>query len=348
MNWEQEYLWVQQMTLPSEQLEYLEFLIDSADREEDWVWLYVFATFRNILLYEDGKYHEFLGSFEWCLDFCERNHSLFHAEQILVLLWQYKWALELYLQFPETPRDVIEESLEDYRFWLQRYNFSYRSFHFLSYQTYTAMHDEETATVHYDLWRSSEQDENLDCLSCEYFEEMLYEIQNGSIDKGLLLLEKIEELNGCSSIPYRMYASLLLPLYSTHPDRAKHFHEIGYFYSFQHPRFLRLQSFHVLYLLSISIHKAEKAWIRAYESAAMCESEYDQFVFLLCSWCLFSLSPELAKKHEFDLEKLSYMVQESADAFDVRNGNDGCHRWINTIFEYVESIAQKSDLDHLK
>ncbi|GAB6548960.1 hypothetical protein bcgnr5378_08410 [Bacillus cereus] len=337
MDFEIEYDKLFDITSPDEQLACSEELVMKAENEGQIGWVYLIAMFRSEVLYNIGRYKEFLVSFDWCWNTYLKNAKIIPEEEVVEILNHYRWAIKLLVELPQIEKETIIKSLEEFNDHVEKQSFSKRSVYFLYYQVLVAMNDFNEADKYWDKWRQEKIDELTVCPICESHEVIMNEIRNGNIDGALELFRGIEESEQtCIFTPKQTYAEISVQLVQSHPEVAATIHQKGYFAIANDAKMMKWICLHTLFLTATDSPFAEVTWRNSHDLFEQGESRIGELYFLLSTFCLFNKNPELIDKYNFDIERVLFMLQESADLYDIRNENDGFQNIMNYFFEITQ------------
>ncbi|WP_336770101.1 hypothetical protein [Bacillus bombysepticus] len=337
MDFETAYDKLFDITSPDEQLAYSEELVKQAENNGQIGWVYLLAMFRSEVLYKIGRYKEFLVSFDWCWNTYLKNEKIIPKEEVVEILTHYRWAIQLLVELPQIDKGTIVKSLEEFNGQVEKHNFSKRSVYFLNYQVLLAMNDFKEADKHWDKWRQEEIDELTVCAICESHEVIMNEVRNGNVEGALELFRNIEESKQtCIFAPKHTYAEMCVELVQSNPEIAETIHQKGYFAIASDAKMMKWICLHTLFLTATNSPLAEATWSNSHDLFEQGESRIGEFYFLLSTFCLFNKNTKLIDKYNFDIEKVLFMLQESADLYDIRNENDGFQDIMNHFFELTQ------------
>jgi tetratricopeptide (TPR) repeat protein len=281
-------------------------------------------------------------AYTWVLARSDEDPERFHDPH---LLWRFKWIIDKAPHFPSITRQQIEDLLEDMT---RRYQADGSTLHAVlsnRRSIATMMGDLDKAREYHAVLLKTERDHLSDCHACVQDEEVWHHSEAEEDEQALEAAEPI--LKGklsCSSVPQCTYARVLLPLarLGRWAEAEKH-HKKGYRLIAWNPAYLTSHGSHMQYLalagdrdraltllqrhLPMALAATSPRWQYLFYSNMAFTLErfeltgYRELPFRLPD-PLKHLGGEKTTLVEVLLGWIRQQLQELADAFDRRNGND--------------------------
>lgn len=292
--------------------------------------------------YFGGKPEKALVAYVWCLAQHDRHPNRFWEWK---LLWRYKWMVNVITDFPQIPKDKIEEMLEDMERRFLAAGYGLRPVYIYRYRWEMLRGNKEQAFKHYDRAQLCPRDDMSDCQACEVDEGMVMRIRHGEDERALVAAEPL--LDGrfkCRTVPQRTYAKLLMPLLRLGKrEEAWRYHQMGYQMIKQSQSFLYILCDHLTFLpLYGDLKGAARLVENHYHWTEKNTNTHDRFLFYRAAWLFLKLACEagtevlnLRMPRAFPLYDESNVYEtvklkdwfggrarELAKRFDARNGTD--------------------------
>ncbi len=302
-----------------------------------------------------GYPEKMLVAFSWCLAQVDKNPEEYDPTSIL---WQYKWVVDRLPEFPQISLSQMEDALQDMAKRYEAYGASLRPVYKLRHKIAMAVHDRPAAEKWFHEWRKAAIDSLCDCRACEQNDLVEHLVASGDLvaakrEAQPLFTKKMT----CSEIPDLTYSRMLLPLAKLGKlDDADRYQKLGYKCGKDNRDFLSEMGDNILYLvLRGDMAKAkkilEKHLLWALETVAL----RPRFAFYLAAVVLLEKLAQAGKAtHNFQFPRTFPLYQEIgtydlaalidwfhrelqdlAQRFDTRNGNDAFRRKVEHRADYL-------------
>jgi hypothetical protein len=304
-----------------------------------------------------GEVDKSLVAYSWCLAQFDNYPELFSE---WVLLWRYKWIVNIIVDFPQIPKEQIYEMLDDMERRYLKAGYGLRVVYYYRYRVNKFFGFKDEAINHYQYAQTLGRDLLSDCPACETDEQVSYQIYCGANEAALRIAEPI--LAGrktCRSVPQRTFANLLTPMvHLARWEEAYDFHLRGYSMLSNKVSLLSYLSEHLLFIaLYGDFEKATQILEKHFHWSKKNTNVHDRYLFYRAAWVFLELMidsgrdtirlrmPESfplyneSQSHHYATSRLKEWFEsrtrEIAGRFDKRNGSE------HFAIELAETLALK-------
>jgi tetratricopeptide (TPR) repeat protein len=304
-----------------------------------------------------GETEKALVAYSWCLAQFD-NHPERFSEWLL--LWRYKWIVNVIVNFPQITKEQIYEMLDDMERRYLKAGYGLRVVYYYRYRIEKFFGNKDEALKHFRHAQELSRDELSDCAACEIDERVTFQAYCGNNELALSLAEPIfSGLHKCRSVPQRTLAGVLLPLVRLGRwAEARDYHTRGYSMISRDVVYLNYVSDHLLFLalygdFEMAAHLIEWHFRWTIKSKSL----YDKYTFYRAAWLLLELMTDAgsntiklrmpesfplyqySQSHHYETSRLKEwfenLAREIGGKFDKRAGTDQFAR------ELEETLALK-------
>jgi tetratricopeptide (TPR) repeat protein len=291
-----------------------------------------------------GEADKALVAYSWCLAQFDKNPEAFSE---WMLLWRYKWIVNIIIDFPQIPREQIFGMLDEMERRYLQAGYGLRVVYYYRYRINKFFGYRDEALRHYQYAQTLGRDLLSDCPACEIDERVSYQIYCGANDLALRIAEPL--VNGsksCRSVPQRTFATLLIPLVRLGRwEEAYDYHQRGYQMITSKVSLLTYVSDHLLFAaLYGDFEKVTQILERHFRWTIKNTNVHDRYLFYRAAWVSLELMLDsgrttiklrmpdsfplyqYSQNHHYEVSRLKEMFEsrarELAEKFDKRNGTD--------------------------
>ena len=329
-------------------LSLLEEAIEEIDRDGDMEYGYYVRLELMEVANFTGFYGKLMSAFTWCLDQADNRPDEFDEDDIMELMWRYKWVVENITYFPQVPLKRITELQDDMARRFVDLGYSDRSGNYFRCVNAMRMGNLKEAARYEAMYRNAPLDELSDCSACELNKQVEFQILLGNHDEAIELAGPIiKGQESCAEIPHLTLSHLIWSYYLTDKkDAAKKYHKQGFGLIRGNFEFIGESASHILYRLLSGDENQALTWYERFLPWTLeTNNQHALFMYYSCGAVLFdSLNrsgkenltmlldknfPFYQKTGEYNTKELAaWFDKESLDIaskFDKRNGNQWYH-----------------------
>lgn len=307
-----------------------------------------------------GETEKALVAYSWCLAQFDNYPEKFSE---WLLLWRYKWIVNVVVNYPQITKEQIYEMLEEMERRYLKAGYGLRVVYYYRYRTEKFFGNKDEALRHFRRAQELSRDDLSDCAACEIDERVTFQAYCGENELALRIAEPIfSGAHRCRSVPQRTLAGILLPL--VHLGRwaeARDYHERGYNMISRNVIYLNYVSDHLIFLaLDGDFEKAALLFENHFRWTAKIKNQHDKYTFYRAVWLLLDLMSDAGRdtikvrladsfplyqysqNHYYKISQLKEWFESSAreigEKFDKRNGTD----------QFARELAETPALKELK
>ena len=291
-----------------------------------------------------GETEKALVAYSWCLAQFDNYPEKFSE---WLLLWRYKWIVNVIVNFPQITKEQIYEMIDDMERRYLRAGYGLRVVYYYRYRIEKFFGNKAEALRHFRRAQELSRDELSDCAACEIDERVTFQAYCGNNEFAVSLAGPIlSGLHKCRSVPHRTLAGILLPLARLGRWAEAHdYQERGYSMISRNVIHLAYVSDHLLFLaLYGDFEQAANLFERHFHWTTKNKCLYDGYAFYRASWLLAELMSDAGRDtikirmpesfplyqysqaHHYETSRLKEWCESRAREigrkFDERNGTD--------------------------
>lgn len=341
-----------------ERLNYMKKCISEADKEKN-ISLMLELRYRYI---EESVFHDdcfkAIIIFPEFMKLFEENPGEFDNYYFMIA---FKWIIEDSNQYYQVSVEQLDRYFERFKEYIEKFGYSLRTYYLKTYKTYLNI-DSKKAFEAFKLFENYERTRLSDCKACEMNAKVEHEVQFGSEEKAVAMLNNMLDNNmRCSEVPQGAYGEFVdaftkCGIY----DEAEHYANVLMpMVKGEEINFMKEVSSVLILKSKTDINYAIDLFSRCAGKFSGVKNPYLKFHFAKASYLLFS-EIAMSDKNEVylrlpsDFEKHSadgnYSVAEMrdffyntakdiAEKFDARNGNDTFAQEL--AYKYPDSPEKK-------
>lgn len=289
-----------------------------------------------------GETDKAIVAYSWCLATFDKYPEKFSE---FLLLWRYKWIVNVIFHFPQIPKEQIYEMLDEMERRYRNAGYGLRVVYYYRYRVERFFGNKDAALRHFRYAQTLARDDLSDCSACEIDERVTFQIYCEDYEFALSIAEPIlEGRHKCRTVPQRTLGFVLLPLvHLGRWEEAWDYHHRGYSMISQDVTFLEYLSDHLLFLaLYEDFERAAHILEKHFDWAKKNSDKFDQYLFYRAAWLFLDLLtesgvdtlelrlpetfPRYNEEGRYETSLLRDWFKESAREialrFDARNGTD--------------------------
>lgn len=291
-------------------------------------------------------------AYAWCLARYDADPDKFD-DHLLMLLWKYKWVIDVTPDYPTIDREQIERMLADMERRYAAVGVGDHPVQQMAREIYRLMGHLDAAKAAHQRVRKARRELLSNCPACEEHAKVKFYLDTGRVAHALKTAEPlVSGGKGCAEVPHTTYSYLLLPvLFRGDPDTAADYHRRGLRLLGTNPKFISEVARHIIFLI---VTDNLTAATRLFEKrladglANTCPARRFDFdraaVFLLDRLADQRRPPRLRPPAGVTLpggldgtdpvalrDEFARNARQTAEAFDRRNGNDRFARLLGEL-----------------
>jgi tetratricopeptide (TPR) repeat protein len=236
-----------------------------------------------------GETEKALVAYSWCLAQFDKNPEKFSE---WLLLWRYKWIVNVIVDFPQITKEQIYEMLDEMERRYLQAGYGLRVVYYYRYRVEKFFGNRDEALKHFHRAQELPRDGLSDCAACEIDERVTFQTYCDENELALRSAEPIlSGVQKCRSVPQRTLAGILLPLVRLGRwAEARDYHTRGYAMISNKPLYLDHVSDHLLFLaLDGDFEKGTQLLEKHFPWTTKGKNVYNHYTFYRAAWLLLEL-----------------------------------------------------------
>jgi tetratricopeptide (TPR) repeat protein len=307
-----------------------------------------------------GDTEKALVAYSWCLAQFDKYPEKFSE---WLLLWRYKWIVNVIVNFPQITKEQIYEMLDEMERRYLKAGYGLRVVYYYRYRVEKFFGNKDKALRYFSRAQELSRDDLSDCAACEVDERVTFQAYCGNNELALRLAEPIfSGVHRCRSVPQRTLAGILLPLVRLGRWTEAHdYHTRGYSMISRDIIYLNYVSDHLLFLaLYGNFEQARLLLEYHFHWTTKGKNQHDKYTFYRAAWFLLDLMSDAGERtikvrlpdsfplyqysqnHHYEISQLKEWFENRAreigEKFDKRSGTD----------QFAREMAETPALKELK
>lgn len=279
-----------------------------------------------------GETEKALVAYSWCLAQFDNYPEKFSE---WLLLWRYKWIVNIIVDFPQITTEQIYEMLAEMERRYLKAGYGLRVVYYYRYRIEKFFGNKDAALKHFRRAQELSRDALSDCAACEIDERVTFQAYCGENELAVSLAEPIfSGLHKCRSVPHRTLAGILLPLVRLGRwAEARDYHARGYSMISHNVIHLANVSDHLLFLaLDGDFEKATQLLEWHFRWTTKSKNLHDLYTFYRAAWLLLDIMSDAGERT---------IKLRMPDSFPLYQYSQNHHYQTSQLMEWVEGRARE-------